>query len=89
MKLNCLIPNNNFKNKNVIRVKIKIQEYTFSEIAIKKEFSASFVSPSIIPNVLVPLDVIRHISRRTTLSNLVGFFTILKQLQTFITLNKP
>lgn len=49
---------------------------TFSDRAIKNEFSASFVSPSIIPKVLVPLDVIRHISRLTTLSNFVAFFTV-------------
>lgn len=50
--------------------------YTFSDSANKNEFSASFVSPSIIPKVLVPLVVIQHISRRTTLSNFVDFFTI-------------
>lgn len=58
----------------------KIIIYTFSDIAIKNEFSASFVSPSIIPKVLVPFDVILHISRRTTLSNFVLFFTIIKKM---------
>lgn len=53
--------------------------YTFSDNAIKNEFSGSFVSPSIIPKVLVPLVVIRQISRQTTLSNLVAFFTDIKK----------